>query len=383
MCRIAIMAGEKSGDRLGAGLIRAAAGLHPQLSFSGVAGTAMIDAGCRPWFHSDELAVMGLIEPVRHLPRLWRMTRALEARMLADPPDVLVGIDSPDFNLRIERKLRRAGVPTVHYVSPSVWAWRRRRVKLLREACDRVLCLLPFEAEFLQAHGVAAEFVGHPLADDIPEEVDQQAARRALDLGDGTVVAILPGSRSGEVQRLGPVFAATAAWLTRRIPGLECVAPMASPQLASQFRQVLRQHGPDCRVRVVDGRAHQAMAAADAVLLTSGTATLEAMLLNRPMVVAYRASAGTYALAWLLRLTRLEHFSLPNLLAGASLVPEFLQGEVRPEALGRAMMEQLEQGAGAGHALHGRFQQLHRRLRRGADAQAARAVLRVGRIGRQ
>ena len=231
MSRVVVIAGEASGDRLGAGLIRAARALNPDLEFEGVAGDEMRAAGCRSWFDCGELAVMGLFEVLRHLPRLRRIKRDIERRLLAEPPDVLVGIDAPDFNLRVERVARRAGIPTVHYVCPSVWAWRQSRVKVLRKACDRVLCLLPFEAAFLERYDVRGEFVGHPLADDIPASVDRAEARRSLGIDADTVVALLPGSRDGEVARLGPAFAQTAAWLAARVDGLEFVSPAASPEL--------------------------------------------------------------------------------------------------------------------------------------------------------
>ncbi len=386
--RIVIIAGEKSGDRLGAGLIRAARSLCPDLEFGGIAGPAMRDAGCESWYDASELAVMGLVEPLAHLPRLWRITRDLESRLLSDPPDVLVGIDSPDFNLRIERRLKRAGVPTVHYVSPSVWAWRHSRVKVLRASCDQVLCLFPFEKSYLERHGVPAEFIGHPLADDIPRQADVTAARNRLlpDSGSrpGPVIALMPGSRLGEVSRLGPVFAQTADWLQERIPEARFLAPMATPAVRAKFEQALRQYAPGCAINLFDGRAHEVMAAADLVLLASGTASLEAMLLKRPMVVAYRFSSATYLLARMLRLYALEHFSLPNLLAGEALVPEYLQAEVTPDRLGTeivALLSPAEESRDHRRYLQDRFDEIHASLRQSADERAARAVLKTAGIG--
>lgn len=240
--RIVLVAGEASGDQLGAGLIGALRRLCPQARFSGVAGPAMQAAGCEAWFASGELAVMGLAEVLRHLPRLAGLRRTLLRRLLAEPPDVYVGIDAPDFNLRIEPVLRRAGVRTVHYVSPSVWAWRRGRVRLLRAACDRVLCLLPFEAPFLEAAGVPATFVGHPLADLIPMESDREAARRALGLGAGPMVGLLPGSRLGEVTRLGAPFLDAAEILQRDWPDMQFMAPMASGEVRAAFEAELARH---------------------------------------------------------------------------------------------------------------------------------------------
>jgi lipid-A-disaccharide synthase len=376
MPRIAIVAGEISGDRLGAGLIRAVHARRPEVEFVGIGGPAMRSAGCDIWVASEELAVMGLAEVVRHLPRLRRILLDLEFRLKTDPPDLYIGIDAPDFNLRLERRLRRTGRKTVHYVSPSVWAWRPGRVRVLREACDHVLCLLPFEADFLRGHGVGATFVGHPLADELPADPDRGAARKALDLPiSGPVVAILPGSRAGELERLGPVFAATAAWLQARVPNLTVVVPMATPALRARFAGLWNpEESGGAQVHILDGKAQAAMAAADVVLLASGTATLEAMLINRPMVVAYRFSALTYGLLKALRLVRLEHFALPNLLAGQRLVPELLQSAVTPAALGNEVLRWLASPEDRAR-LQQRFTALGTALRRRASDRAAEVVL--------
>lgn len=380
MPRIAIVAGEISGDRLGAGLIRAVHARYPEIRFTGIAGPLMQAAGAEAWRHSDELAVMGIAEVVRHLPRLRRIIRELEARLLADPPDLYIGIDAPDFNLRIERTVRAAGIPTVHYVSPSVWAWRSGRVRVLREACDKVLCLLPFEADFLQRHQVSAVFVGHPLADELPADPDPAPARRQLGLpATGRVVALLPGSRAGELERLGRVFAETARWLKTRLPDLVFVAPMATPELRSRFAAQWQLATDGLPIHLIDGQSHTAMAAADAILLASGTATLEAMLLNRPMVVAYRISPLSYALVKLLRLIHVQYMALPNLLADQRLVPEFVQGQVAPETLGAALLDLLEK-PGDRQLLNARFRELGDSLRHNASERAADTVL--GMLGR-
>ncbi len=376
MPRIAIVAGEISGDQLGAGLIRAVHARRPDVEFAGIAGPAMRLAGCDVWVPSEELAVMGLVEVVRHLPRLRRILRGLERRLRAAPPDLYIGIDAPDFNLRVERRLRGTGLRTVHYVSPSVWAWRPGRVRVLREACDHVLCLLPFEADFLHRHGVPATFVGHPLADELPADPDRTPARQALGLpATGPIVAILPGSRAGELERLGPIFAATAAWLHARVPGLTVVVPMATPILRARFAGLWSPAATGgVPLHILDGQAQAAMAAADVVLLASGTATLEAMLINRPMVVAYRFAPFTYGLLKALRLVRVEHFALPNLLAGERLVPELLQSAVTPAALGNEVLRWL--GAPEDRArLRQRFAALGTILRRQASERAAEVVL--------
>jgi len=370
------VAGEISGDRLGAGLIRAVHARHPAVEFVGIGGPAMRLAGCDIWVPSEELAVMGLAEVVRHLPRLRRILLDLERRLNTDPPDLYIGIDAPDFNLRVERRMRPKGLRTVHYVSPSVWAWRPGRVKVLREACDHVLCLLPFEVDFLHQHGVAATFVGHPLADELPADPDRAAARKGLGLPmTGPVVAILPGSRAGELERLGPDFAAAAAWLHARVPHLTVVVPMATPALQARFGGLWNPGATGgVQLHVLDGQAQAAMAAADVVLLASGTATLEAMLINRPMVVAYRFSALTYGLLKALRLVRVDHFALPNLLAGERLVPELLQSAVTPAALGTEVLRWLNAPEDRAH-LRQRFAALGTALRCHASDRAAEVVL--------
>lgn len=376
MARIALVAGELSGDRLGAGLVRALGTQLPGAVCAGVAGPGMRAAGCTAWAASDELSVMGLVEVLRHLPRIRRVYQLVEQHLVRDPPAVFVGIDAPDFNLRVEQRARALGIPTVHYVSPSVWAWREGRVRTLHASCDLVLCLLPFEAEFLNARGVAAEFVGHPLADELPEDPDPVAARRALGLpGAGAMIAVLPGSRAGEVARLGRIFAATAGWLLARRPDLHFVVPVATPALRPAVAGCFASLPPGS-VTLVDGTSQAAMAAADSVLLASGTATLEAMLLRRPMVVAYRLAPATWWLLKGLRLVRVAWVALPNLLAGERLVPEFLQSAARPELLGAALLASLDDAA-ARHVLLARFDALRAVLRRDASARAAAAVARV------
>jgi lipid-A-disaccharide synthase len=371
-----MIAGEASGDNLGGPLIRALAARVPDARFFGTAGPSMKEAGCEAWYPADTLAVMGLAEILHHLPRLLRLKRELLERFAAAAPDAFIGIDAPEFNLRMARALRERGIPTVQYVSPTVWAWRQGRVRAIAQAVDLVLCILPFEPAFYESHAVRAVFVGHPLADRVPLASDPAAARTALGLAaHDPTIAILPGSRRGEVSRLGPPFAATVAWLAARRPELAFVAPMANAAVRHSFEQALRQHAPDVPVHLVDGRAQDAMAASDAVLLASGTATLEAALVKRPMVVAYRVARLT---GWLLRdlkLVKTPFFSMPNLLAGRALVPEFFQEQVRPEVLGPAVLEQLERPDRA--TLVDAFGDMHRVLRRNASERAAEAVLEL------
>jgi lipid-A-disaccharide synthase len=376
--KIALVAGEASGDSLGGGLLRALHAQLPTLSAFGVAGPRMVEAGCEAWVASEELAVMGLAEILQHLPRLLRLRRDLVARLLAARPDVFVGIDSPEFNLRVAARLKAHGVPTVQYVSPQVWAWRQGRVRTIGQSVDLVLCVLPFESRFYDAHDVRAVFVGHPLADRIPLESPPGPARAILGLDPvAPTVAVLPGSRRAEAIKLGGPFAATLAWLHERRPDIRFVAPMANAVVRTLFEQSLARHAPGIPVAVVDGQAQQALAAADAVLVASGTATLETALIKRPMVVAYRLAPLT---AWLMRsmkLMKADYFAQPNLLAGRQVVPEYLQEDVRPDVLGPALLAQLER---ADHAeLIATFTEIHRALRCDASARAADAILELQR----
>lgn len=373
---IALVAGEASGDNLGGGLLRALHERQPTLSAFGVAGPRMVEAGCEAWVSSEELSIMGLAEIVKHLPRLLRLRRDLVARMLAARPDVFVGIDSPEFNLSVAGQLKAQGIPTVQYVSPQVWAWRQGRVRTIGQSVDLVLCVLPFESRFYDEHDVRAVFVGHPLADRIPLESPPGPAREALGLDPGApTVAVLPGSRRAEVVRLGGPFAATLAWLHERRPDIRFVAPMANAAVRTLFEHSLAQQAPGVPIAVVDGRAQLALAAADAVLVASGTATLETALIKRPMVVAYRLAPLT---AWLMRsmkLMKAEYFAQPNLLAGRQVVPEYLQEDVRPDVLGPALLAQLQR---PDHAqLVATFTAIHETLRRDASARAADAILEL------
>lgn len=371
---VAFVAGEASGDALGAGLIRELKSLYPDIRCVGIAGPLMREAGCEAWWDADELAVMGLFEIIRDLPRLLRLRGALITRLLAERPALVIGIDAPDFNLGVEKRVRAAGITTVHYVSPSVWAWREGRMKTIRQAVDLMLCLLPFEADYYHRQQLEARFVGHPLADELAQPPDTHAARAVLGLAaEGPILAVLPGSRGGEIQRMAQPFAQTIAWLVARIPALQCVIPVARAKLAAPIREALVEAGVQDRVQLVDGQAREALAAADAALVTSGTATLEAALLRTPMVVAYRAAPVTLALVQALKLIRVRHFALPNLLTDAPVVPEFLQAEVTAEHMGPALLALLED-AGKRATQVDEFAKLHDILRRDASRSAALAV---------
>jgi lipid-A-disaccharide synthase len=376
---IVLVAGEASGDNLGAQLITALRQRIPQARFAGIAGSRMVAAGCEAWERMESLSVMGLFEIIPHLPRLLRIRRQLIDRVLAERPAVYVGVDAKEFNLRIAPRFKEAGIPTVQYVSPQIWAWRQGRVHTIGRAVDLILCLLPFEKPFYDAHSVHAEFVGHPLADQVPMQMSAAEARAKLGMPtDGQYIAVLPGSRHGEVSRLSPDFAATMAWLLKQRPQLRFVAALASDSTRKVFEAALDRVAADQpalreRVTLVNGQAQTVMAASDVVLLASGTATLEATLVKRPMVVAYRLGMLTSFLLKHLKLFKAPFFAQPNLLAGRQLVPEFFNAEVRAEVLGPAVLQQLERADR--DQLVQTFASIHETLRRDASARAADAIV--------
>ncbi|MEB0105650.1 lipid-A-disaccharide synthase [Pseudomonas sp. MH9.3] len=367
--RIALVAGEASGDILGAGLMRALKARHPAVEFIGVGGPLMQAEGLTSYFPMERLSVMGLVEVLGRLRELLARRKLLIQTLIEEKPDVFIGIDAPDFTLNIELKLRQAGIKTVHYVSPSVWAWRQKRVLKIREGCDLMLTLLPFEARFYQEQGVPVRFVGHTLADAIPLQADRAAARAELGLPDGPLVALMPGSRGGEVGRLGALFFDAAERLLAMKPGIRFVLPCASPQRRAQIETLL--DGRNLPLTLLDGRSHLALAACDAVLIASGTATLEALLYKRPMVVAYRLAPLTF---WILkRMVKSPYISLPNLLAQRLLVPELLQDDATPAALAQTLLPLIDGGEEQTRG----FDDIHRTLRRDASNQAADAVLNL------
>jgi lipid-A-disaccharide synthase len=375
-----LVAGEASGDNLGAALIEALRARIPNARFSGIAGPQMRAAGCDAWENAESLAVMGLLEVLPHLPRLLGIRTRLVERVLHDRVDIYIGVDFKEFNLSVAKRLKRQGIRTVQYVSPQVWAWRQGRVHDIAQAVDAVLCLLPFEKAFYDTHAgrgaVDARFVGHPLADQIPLHIDQRASRQALSLPvDGQYIALLPGSRRGEVVRLAPDFAATVRWLATKRPGLRFIAAMANAQAREIFTQALAHADVAQHVTLVDGNSQQVLAASDAVLLASGTATLEATLVKRPMVVVYRADWFTSFLFLTLGLMKAPYFSLPNLLAGRQLVPEYLNEQVRADVLGPELIKQLDRHDR--DALVQAFLAIHETLRRNASGQAAQAVIEL------
>lgn len=372
--RFVLIAGEASGDKLGQALIAALRVRYPDASFAGVGGAGMRAEGLDCWHDCQVLSVMGLAEVLAHLPRLLALRRALRRRVLADPPDAFIGIDAPDFNLPLERSLRARGLTTVHYVSPSIWAWRPGRARTIGRATDLVLTLFPFEPASYHAHGAAAEYVGHPAANAIPLVPDRARARSELGVAQGvTAVALLPGSRLTELKRLGRPFAQAATRIAAERPGAKFLIPCASPATRLSFERALAREAPGLDIGLYDGHAWQVLIAADAALVASGTAALEAMLCKTPMVVAYRIAPLTHFIVKRLGLLKIERYALPNVLAGDSLVPELMQSQAAPPALAAAVLRLLDDDAGRA-ALTARFEALHRGLRGGGGERAAAAI---------
>ncbi|MBK0001246.1 lipid-A-disaccharide synthase [Erwinia sp. S43] len=372
---IALVAGETSGDILGAGLIRALKAKHPDARFVGVAGPLMQAEGCEAWYEMEELAVMGIVEVLGRLRRILHIRRDLTARFTELKPDVFVGIDAPDFNITLEERLKQRGIRTIHYVSPSVWAWRQKRVFKIGRATDLVLAFLPFEKAFYDRFNVPCRFIGHTMADAMPIEPDKLAARQELGIApDALCLALLPGSRNAEVEMLSADFLRTAMLLRQKYPQLEVVVPLVNPRRREQFEKIKADVAPDLTMHLLDGKGRTAMVASDAALLASGTAALECMLAKCPMVVGYRMKPFTFWLAK--RLVKTDYVSLPNLLAGRELVKELLQDECEPQKLAAALEPLLFNGE-ARQQLLATFTELHHQIRWNADEQAAAAVLEL------
>jgi lipid-A-disaccharide synthase len=376
--RIAMVAGEASGDVLGAHLVAALRGALPQARFLGIGGPRMQAAGFEALHSSEALAVRGYVEILRHLPRILRIRSDLRRRLLEDPPDLFIGIDAPDFNLGLARALRARGIQTVQYVSPQVWAWRRHRVHELRRACDLVLCLFPFEAPLLNQAGVAASYVGHPLADQIPEVPNREAAREQFRLSmQQLVIALLPGSRQSELEYMADLFVQSAQLIQRQVRNVHFLVPLQSRQTRAMFEDALyRNKAEELPVTILFGHAHMAMTAADGVLLASGTATLEAALLKRTMVVTYRLAPATYRtiVQRVRRGQNLPYVALPNVLAGRFIVPELLQDEATPANLAQAMLNQIGDKAVRARQEQA-FLDIHRRLKQDSAARVVDSLL--------
>ena len=365
-----MVAGEASGDRLGAGLIRALASAPEAVEVAGVAGPEMRAAGCRPLMDASRFAVMGLAEILSHLPRLWMLRRRLLRQLAGFRPHVFVGIDSPELNLGLAARMKKRGIATVQYVCPSIWAWRAGRARRIRRRCDAVLCLLPFEPGLLQEQGIRGEFVGHPLADEPRGPAPAQ--------GGGLLVALLPGSRSAEILRIGPPIARAAAWLAGRRPDVRFASAAASPRGRAEFSALLKRFAPGIAVRWAPETARGLLGQADLAVAASGTVTMEAMLCGCPLVVAYRVAPLTAWIARGFRLVKTPWVALPNVLAGRELVPELLQKRARGELLGAELLR-LHDDPQARAAMRAEFARLSESLGSGASERAAQAVLAAAR----
>lgn len=373
--RIALVAGETSGDVLGAALILALRLQYPAIEFAGIGGPQMIAAGLDAWHQADELAVMGLVEVIRHLPRLLRLRKQLEQKLADWQPDVFIGIDAPDFNLGLERRLKRTGIKTVHYVSPSIWAWRENRAAKIGQSADRVLCLFPMEPAIYARYGIAAEFVGHPLADQFPLHPDRALARTTLAIDQSVkVLTLLPGSRQSEINRLADPFIAAAILCQQVIPGLKVIAPMANSACRAAFIESLKRYPESVSIDVLEEQSHTAMIAADAVIVASGTAALEVMLAKRPMLVGYRISGLSYWIVKTFGLIKSAWVSLPNILAGKRIVPELLQADCQPEKIANMVLPMLQSNEIQPQQLDC-FETLHRELQGGGANLAATKIL--------
>lgn len=375
---IALVAGETSGDILGAGLIRSLKTKYPNIRFVGIAGPRMQAEGCETWYEMEELSVMGIVEVLGRLRRILCIRRDITKRLSQLRPDVFIGIDAPDFNITLEAKLKRRGIRTIHYVSPSVWAWRQKRVFKIGKATDLVLAFLPFEKAFYDSFNVPCRFIGHTMADAMPLHPDKQAARAIFQMDkDALCLALLPGSRRAEVEMLSADFIKTAQLLRQKWPQLQIIVPLATAARRQQFEQIKERVAPDLVLHLIDGMAREAMIASDAALLASGTVALECMLAKCPMVVGYRLKPLTYKIVK--RLIKIPFVSLPNLLAGRELVKELLQDDCRPENLAAAIQPLLEDGEDR-EATLATFHELHQLIRWNADEQAAQAVLELANV---
>lgn len=374
MPTIGIVAGEASGDLLGSHLIRALKAHRPDLEFVGIAGPKMMGEGAKSLFPMEALSVRGYVEVLRHLPKLLKMRRQLRHYFLQNPPDLFIGIDAPDFNFSLERKLKRRGIRTIHYVSPSIWAWRKGRMSKIRKAVSHMLALFPFEPALYEAAGVSVSYVGHPLADILPLQPDMKAARENLKLQPGRlVIAMLPGSRQSEVQQLADLYVKTARLIAETRPDAQFLVPLITRETRARFEQAIyANEGETLPIQILFGHAHMAMAAADAVIVASGTATLEAALLKRPMVITYRMPSLSWQI--LKRMNYLPYVGLPNVLAGRFVVPELLQHDAVPEKLAEATLKLVSDKALMAD-INGEFTRMHESLRQNTQEKAAQAIL--------
>jgi len=374
MPTVGIVAGEASGDLLGSHLIRALKKQRPDLEFIGIAGPKMMAEGAKTLFPIERLSVRGYVEVLRHLPGLLKIRRQLRRYFLENPPDLFIGIDAPDFNFVLERSLKRKGIRTIHYVSPSIWAWRKGRMRKIKRAVSHMLALFPFEPTLYEQAGVPVSFVGHPLADMIPLEPDMESARENLRIKpEKLVIAMLPGSRQSEVQQLAELFVKTAQLVTEKRPEAQFLVPLVTRETRTIFERALyKDQQPALPVQILFGHSHLAMEAADAIIVASGTATLEAALYKKPMIVTYRMPALSWQI--LKRMNYLPYVGLPNILAEQFVVPELLQHDATPEKLSETLLQLVDDKAGC-KKIRTEFMRIHKRLRQNCEEKAAKAVL--------
>ena len=378
--RIAIIAGEVSGDILGSRLITSLKKHYPNATFEGIAGPEMQAAGCESLFPMERLSVMGFTEVLSRLPELIKIRTSLIKRWKMTPPHLFVGIDAPDFNLKVEKVLHQAGIPSVHYVSPSVWAWRESRVKKMKGSMDLMLTLFPFEVDFYKKHQIPAVFCGHPLADEIPLEADPISAREALNLNIGKeknkyILAVLPGSRMGEIKRIAPDFLAGLKQLHQKHPDWLFVSPLINEKVKAEFDQLKQDIAPEVPITYIDGQSRTVMQAADQILMASGTAVLEGMLVGRPMVAAYRVAPLTAKIIRLFKMIKSKYYTLPNNLADEYLVPELIQEEITPDNVFERVDSQFKQDDKTRQHMLNRFAEIHNQLGQNASDKAAEALM--------
>ena len=375
MTKFVIVAGESSGDLLGSKIIASIQELCPDATFEGIAGPKMVKVGCKQWFKSSELSVMGIFGVLKHLPRILKVRKGLMKKILKNPPDAFIGIDAPDFNLKLEEKLKHRGIKTIHVVSPSFWAWRKNRAKFLNQSADLLLCLFPFEEDLLKEQNVNAVFIGHPLADSIQKEIDFEAARNILELKAKIVIALMPGSRSSEISRHAKLFLETAELLTNKIEDIEFVIPVVDSKIREQLMKILATHLTDLKVSITDN-INAAISASDLVITKSGTSTLEIALHKKPMVVVYKMSFISY---WFLKIFNLVHtnfIALPNILLGKKIVPELIQDNASSEAIFAESLLWLSNHQKV-MELQQQFDLLHSQLQQNASFLAASTIVEM------
>ena len=375
MTKFVIVAGESSGDLLGSKIIAAIQDRCPDATFEGIAGPKMVQVGCKQWFSSSELSVMGIFGVLKHLPRILKIRKELTQKILNNPPDAFIGIDAPDFNLKLEEKLKHKGIKTIHVVSPSFWAWRKNRVKVLSESVDLLLCLFPFEEGLLKEHNVNAVFIGHPLADSIQQKIDLKAARNNSELKAKIVVALMPGSRSSEIKRHAKLFFEAAKLLTKKLEDIEFIIPVVDPKIGEQLKKILDMYLTDLKVTITDS-AHSALSVSDLVITKSGTSTLEAALHKKPMVVVYKMSSLSYWFLKTFNIVDTKYIALPNILLGKKLVPELIQDNASSKAIFAESLFWLSNHQKT-IELQQQFELLHSQLQKNASFLAASTIVKM------